>query len=227
MRGGAELRRGSVGQLNWCRGRARGKCFPLLSVAPGPALFFSGLLRPAVRKRLRTWFVASTMLAAPVPKLFVCPRIPARTVKMRFWKPMARSRNNNLLCLASRAIQRQRASFMTNLASFSRKASERDQRNLFARSLLPTPSRPGRSDCPARTWRNTCWNSAIGGASSVMLSPLGPPSPPWPRRACAPSVDARARRGLSASARRHVVNTYYEGRPSMQCRKEAGRTYPD
>ena len=35
----------------------------------GPAPLSLGLLRPTVRNRCRTWFVVSTMLAAPVPKL--------------------------------------------------------------------------------------------------------------------------------------------------------------
>ena len=55
--------------------------WPLMSAALGPAPLSLGLLRLAVTNRRRTWFVTSTMLAASVPKLFVCPETPARWVK--------------------------------------------------------------------------------------------------------------------------------------------------
>ena len=65
----------------------------------------------------------------------------------------------------------------------------------FYYPLLPTPSTPRRSDWPARTWRKTCWNSAMGGASSVMLSPLGPPPPIAPAR-----VRVKRRRASASGA---------------------------
>ena len=62
----------------------------MLSVAPGPAPL-SGLLRPAVRSRLRTWFAASTMagwLQGALCRAVKKPHLPGRltsTCSTHFW----------------------------------------------------------------------------------------------------------------------------------------------
>ena len=96
---------------------------------------------------------------------------------------------------------------MTNLASLSRKASESDQRNLFAlpaaHALQAWAERLAGPNVAEHLLELRDWRGLQRDALTVWTCP--PPVAPARVRA-KPSLDAQARRGISASARRHLGN---------------------